>query len=155
MWSKFPSGFFAFFLLLCLGLVCSAGLPGQEVVILETTWQGIKTEYALLQTEQDGWLGRQVIMQEKIEGLSLSNVNLLMKLNGQVLISGNWKISFEEMQNRAGGLETALIASEVSLKKVKRTMRREKIEAGLIGGAVGLVVGLVITGIIVSISNGL
>lgn len=150
---KYPFGFYAALLFLLLGLVLVSPSHGQEIVISETIWNGIKIEFAQLKTHSESLRVSLDSSASTISELKISSANLWLELNEtkNELAASNSKLRIAETQ--AALLGDQLKGSELSLNKAMNTIRRDKIKAYAIGGAVGIVVGAVATGIIISLAN--
>ena len=149
MYYRFPSGFFVFLVLLFCALVVSLPVHGEEIVISETIWNGIKLEYSLLKKYNETLRGSLNNSAEIILSLEQNSAELSQSLTDTNNLLQTSEKNRIEAERQVQELGSQLEGLELSLKKATGTIRKEKVKVGLISGAVGLVLGAVIIGIII------
>jgi septal ring factor EnvC (AmiA/AmiB activator) len=148
--SKFPSGFLAAFVLLCLALVAASPSSGQEMVISESQFQGLQIAYTRLVT-----LSNQLALNLQTledQNLKLSEDLRLSKddLNASQTSLTNSQRALARAERSNEDLRAQLETSEESLTRLQGQIRRGKVKAYTIGGVVGLVVGGIVTAFILN-----
>ena len=151
--SKFPHGFFAVFLLLCLLAFVALPSHGTEVIISETEWNGLKLHYAQLKTAHQSLSASLENSQSKVTELNRNLAEQWLLLNTAKNSAASLASQLETAQTQAELLDKQLTESAQSLNQLKADAKRSKIKAYLIGGAVGLGIGI-LTGVLLGTIGG-
>lgn len=144
-----------FLLFVCLLLAVAFSLPsyGAEITIPENEWQNFKEEFALLRSHNVSLQASLDNSQLIVTGLESNLATLWLDLNQakSESVALSWKL--KEAEKRAAQLGSLLTESENGLTALRRSIRREKGKAYLIGGAVGLAVGIT-AGVVLGLAMG-